>query len=89
MIEIIGIIATLFVLASMCFKTRSYRGSFWMRVLNIAGSVVFIVYGFLLPAIATAILNIALLFVNSYHLILLVKEHKKENSNSEKFEEKK
>lgn len=72
-IEIIGILATLLILASMCFKTTSYKGSFWMRTINIAGCVVFMVYGIFLPAISTAILNGALVIVNTYHLIMLIK----------------
>ena len=74
--EIIGIAATLFVLVSMLFNTLSYKGSLWMRILNIAGSVVFVVYGVLLPAISTAALNVVLIFVNGYHLIKLIKDNK-------------
>ena len=81
--EIIGIIATLLVLASMCFKTTSYKGSLCMRILNIIGSAVFVVYGFMLPAISTAVLNIALIVVNLYHTIILIKNHKKDVSKTE------
>lgn len=76
-IEFIGIGATLLILVSMCFKTVSFKGSLLMRVLNIAGSVVFVVHGALLPAISTAVLNGCLVIVNTIHLILLIKEHKK------------
>ncbi len=78
MIEIVGIVATIFILISMCFKTTSFKGSLFMRILNIIGSVVFVVYGVLLPAISTAILNGALIIVNTYHLIILIKENKRE-----------
>ena len=77
MIEIIGIVATLFILVSMSFKTTTLKASIWMRITNIVGSVVFVVYGCLLPAISTAILNGVLVFVNSYHLIVLIKANKK------------
>ena len=77
MIEIIGIVATLFILVSMSFKTTTFKASIWRRITNIVGSVVFVVYGCLLPAISTAILNGVLVFVNSYHLIVLIKESKK------------
>lgn len=82
-IEIIGISATLFVLVSMLFKTTSVKGSIFMRILNLTGSVVFVVYGILLPAISTAILNGALIIVNAYHLIMLIKQ---ENAKKEKSE---
>ena len=87
MIEIIGIVATLLILVSMCFKTQTYKGTFWMRVINIIGSIVFVVYGVLLPAISTAILNGALIIVNLYHIIILVKSNKKTNNNNEKQKE--
>lgn len=76
-IEIIGILATLLILVSMSFKTTSVKGSIWMRALNIVGSMVFIVYGCLLPAYSTAILNAALVGVNTYHLIYLIMSNKK------------
>ena len=86
-IEIIGILATILILISMSFKTTSIKWSIWMRTLNIAGSVVFVVYGFLLPAYSTAILNAALVFVNTYHLVILLKERKqilqKQTANNE------
>lgn len=87
-IEIIGIAATLLILTSMCFKTTSYKGSFWMRLINIIGSVVFVVYGTLLPAISTAILNAALVIVNTYHFVVLIKENKKKQAKEEVKEEK-
>ena len=77
-IEIIGIVATLLILASMSFRTDSYKGDVLMRILNMVGSAVFAVYGFLLPAWSTAILNTALVFVNAWHLYSLVRNHKKE-----------
>ncbi len=81
-IEIIGIVATLLILASMSFRTDSYKGDVLMRILNMVGSAVFAVYGFLLPAWSTAILNTALVFVNAWHLYSLVKNHKKEMANA-------
>lgn len=79
-VEIIGIVATLFILASMSVNTKTLKGDIWMRAINIVGSVVFVVYGVLLPAWSTAILNVALVVVNTVHLILLIKNAKKEKS---------
>ena len=75
-IEAVGIVSTLFILVSMLFKTTTIKGSIMMRALNLLGSVIFVVYGCLLPAISTAVLNGALVIVNSYHLVLLIKESK-------------
>lgn len=82
-IEVIGIVSTLFILVSMLFKTTTYKGSLIMRLLNLIGSMFFVVYGCLLPAISTAILNGALVIVNLYHFILLIKENKKDRTNSQ------
>lgn len=81
-IEVIGIVATLLILASMSFRTDSYKGDVLMRILNMIGSAVFAVYGFLLPAWSTAILNTALVFVNAWHLYSLVRNHKKEQAKT-------
>ena len=75
-IELIGIASTVLILFSMLFKTTTLKGDIRMRALNLAGSVVFVVYGCLLPAISTAVLNGALVVVNTYHLIMLIKESK-------------
>lgn len=86
-IEIIGIVATVIILISMSIKTTSYKGGVWLRITNIIGSIVFVVYGALLPAISTAILNAALVIVNTIHLVILVKEHKKESQKDSNVEE--
>ena len=76
-VEIVGILATLLVFAGMSFKTTTIKGSIWIRVLNIAGSIVFVVYGCLVPAYSTAILNACLVGVNTYHLVMLLIKEKK------------
>lgn len=83
-VEIIGIASTVLILLSMLFKTTTIKGDIRMRVLNLIGSAVFVVYGCLLPAISTIILNVALVAVNTYHLIMLIKEYKKENNLEQK-----
>ena len=77
-IELIGIASTVLILFSMLFKTTTLKGDIRMRALNLAGSAVFVVYGCLLPAISTAVLNGALVIVNIYHLVTLIKEIKKQ-----------
>ena len=79
-IELIGISSTLLILVSMLFKTTTVKGSLLMRWFNLAGCLIFMVYGILLPAISTAVLNGALVIVNAYHLIVLYKEKKTEKS---------
>ena len=83
LIELIGISATVLILFSMMFKTTTLKGDIRMRILNLIGSIIFTVYGCLLPALSTAILNSALIIINTYHLVTLVKE-KKNQPNDEK-----
>ena len=83
LIEIIGISATVLILFSMLFKTTTLNGDIRMRVLNLIGSAIFTVYGCLLPAISTAVLNGALIIVNTYHLVSLLKEKKKTETKEE------
>ena len=76
-IEIIGISATLLILISMAFKTDTYKSTLLMRFFNLIGSIIFVIYGCMLPSISTAALNAALIIVNARHMFLL----KKENDN--------
>lgn len=79
-VEGIGIVGTVAILVSMCFKTSSFKQTLLLRILNLAGSILFVVYGALLPALSTAILNGALILVNGFHIFLLFKDRKKENT---------
>lgn len=79
--EIVGIVASLLILASMLFKTSTFKQALWLRILNLLGSVMFIVYGLIIPAYSTAIVNFILVFVNIYHICILVKARKEEENN--------
>ena len=57
-----------------------------MRAINIFGSIIFMVYGILLPAISTAVLNGLLIFINIFYLIKLLKL---KNKNGEQVPESK
>ena len=82
-IEAIGIFSTIVILISMSINTSSWKGDVWMRITNIIGSVIFVVYGALLPAISTAVLNGLLVIVNTYHLIKLLKAGNNDNSQKQ------
>ena len=77
MIEAIGLFASILILVSMSFKSSNVKGNILMRVINIIGSVLFVYYGFQLTAYSTAVLNIGAIMINSYHLIMLIKNLKK------------
>ena len=80
-IEYIGILATLFIIISMTCETKSYKSTVIMRLTNLIGSVIFVVYGCLLPAYSTALMNGMLILINTYYLIKVILEHKKQIKN--------
>ena len=63
--EIIGLLGTLFVLLSFLMKDLKK-----VRIINIIGAVLFVVYGVLINAYSTWILNGVLIII---HIIFLVR----------------
>ena len=61
--EILGIIATLFVLASFTFSAETR-----IRQINIVGAVLFVIYGIIIGAISVYVLNGALILIHIYKL---------------------
>ena len=76
MVEIIGIIANIFVLTSMSFKSTSVKANIIMRTLNALGSILFIYYGIRLSAWSVVILNSFAAIINTYHIIKMKKTDK-------------
>jgi hypothetical protein len=70
-IEIIGIIASLFVLASF-----SLGNILWVRVVNIIGAAIFVVYGALMGAWAIVILNVLLVLIHISHIRVLMRRRR-------------
>ena len=68
---LLGLLASIVVLISMCFNTRTHRGEKLMRSLNFVGSILSVIYGIILgPAgFGMIILNGTLTFVNLFYLI--------------------
>lgn len=77
MIEFIGILAGIFILISLSFKSISDLGNLIMRFLNIGGSILFVIYGFLIPAYSTAIVNMCTIIINIINIISIIKNQKK------------
>lgn len=73
-VELIGLSGSLLILVSMLYKSNTRRGNIAMRVWNLLGSIIFVVYGCLLPAYSTIILNVVMIILHIYHLIVLFKE---------------
>lgn len=73
--EGIGILASAFVLVSFLMSdTRK------IRLINIIGAVIFVVYGILIGAYATSVMNFALIIV---HVVKLVKERRKQGGEGD------
>lgn len=62
-IEIIGITATFFVLLSFLMRSAAK-----IRMINIVGAALFIIYGFLIGSFSTALLNAALIVIHAVYL---------------------
>lgn len=79
-VALIGLLASIIVLVSMCFNARTARGEFLMRIVNLVGSVVSVIYGVLLGPLGAGmiLLNGTLVFVNLYYIVksLRIKENK-------------
>lgn len=71
--EALGIFASGFVLLSMTVKSDSRRGNIRMRLLNLTGSVLMILYGFWIGSFSTVFLNVICLITHVYYLVKLVK----------------
>lgn len=68
---ILGLVASLIVLVSMCFDASTRKGDILLRSWNLVGSILSVTYGVILgPAgFGMIILNGTLVFVNVWYLI--------------------
>lgn len=71
--EALGIFASGFVLLSMTVKSDSRSGNIRMRLLNLTGSVLMILYGFWIGSFSTVLLNVICLITHVCYLIKLIK----------------
>lgn len=72
LVDIYGIIASLLVFISFLPKDIKI-----IRWLNLIGSIFFIIYAVNINAIWTAVTNIGLFFVQTYHLTKIFREERK------------
>ena len=63
MVEIIGISATLFVLFSFLFSEEKH-----IRIVNIVGALLFVIYGIAINALSVSLLNLILIVIHIYKL---------------------
>lgn len=77
MIEVIGLSASLIVLLSFL-----YDDGIWIRLINMVGCILFVVYGVLLGAFSIWFMNGIVFFIHIYKLHKLNKEKKIDSSKN-------
>lgn len=70
-VELIGYFGSALVVVSM-LMTSVVR----LRVINLIGSAIFAAYALIIRSYPTALMNVALMAINIYHLVRLLKEQK-------------
>jgi len=80
--EIIGMIGTIILVICASVKTESIKGSIIFRALNLLGSIIYIIYGILLPSFSTIVLNATLAVINFCHIFFLIIKFKKQKNNA-------
>ena len=76
--EIVGISGSILIAISMVFKTTTDKGVMYLRIFNLLGSIVFVVYGFMLPAYSTIVLNCICVVLNIIGLVKIIQKIRKE-----------
>lgn len=64
MVEILGIIATLFVLAAFMLNDVKQ-----IRIVDLIGAILFVIYGILIHSLSVSLLNGILIMIHLYKLI--------------------
>lgn len=75
-VAIIGLIASVIVLVSMCFNPSTKKGNLLMRAINLLGCIISVIYGLLLGSFGAGmiLLNGVLVFVNLIYIVKTVKQ---------------
>lgn len=74
--EIVGFAASIIVIISITFNPQSKKGNICMRLINMLGSIIFVIYGALLPAYATVFMNCIAGIINLIYLIKILRSAK-------------
>ena len=71
-VALLGLLASIVVFISMCFNTTKPLGTICMRILNLIGSIISVIYSLYLgvEGIGMILLNGVLVFVNIYYIII-------------------
>lgn len=70
--EWLGLLASCFVVLSFLMKNVK-----WIRIINIIGAALWVVYGFTISSMSNILMNSFLIIVHIYYLIKIFQEEKK------------
>lgn len=70
MVELLGTIASMFIVASFLFKNDTT-----IRIINTFGGALFLIYGCLISSMSTVILQTILIFIQVFKIIKIRKEN--------------
>lgn len=73
--EIIGIVASILILCSICANTTKKKGILILRALNTLGSLVYIYYGYLIGSYSIMLLDTVAVVINVVYLVRHTKEY--------------
>ncbi len=74
-IEWIGIIASVIIVISFFMKDI-----YWVRMINIIGAIMMVIYGIVIGAMSVYILNGMLVLVHIYYLVQYIVQKKQKNN---------
>ena len=72
-VEVLGVIATLFIIVAFSLDDKNS-----IRILDIIGAVLFVIYGICIQSISVIVLNIVLICINIYKLCVDVNKNRKQ-----------
>lgn len=78
MYEWVGYLASGLVAISITIK-----GGLFFRILNLAGSIGFLLYGFIINKFPVILINIYGIGINIFHIIILIRAARKRSTNND------
>lgn len=70
-VEILGILATVFLILSMAYNCKDVKSSIIMRVINAVAAIMFVTYSIMLNAYSTILSNLIILIIDIYYIVRL------------------
>lgn len=75
--EIVGVVASILILCSICANTTKQKGILLLRALNTLGSLIYIYYGYLIHSYSIILLDTVAVIINTVYMFKHIKEYDK------------